>query len=373
MLFYLPLGVWHLSMNQNNKTIYILSPYPYGTAPSQRFRYEQYIEGFRKNGFSVELFPFIDEKGWDVLYQEGYLLQKVMTMLRGVWRRIRLMFRLKKADFIVVHREMSQFGPPVFEWFTAKILKKKYIYDFDDAIWLPNYSESNAKIHWIKCYWKVPHCIRWADQITVGNLYLANYARKYNENVVIIPTTIDMENHHNRTIDFRTEQCIIGWTGSHSTMHYLVDIVPVIKRLESEFDFTFMVISNEKPDFDSKSLVYKKWNKDTEIDDLSSFSIGVMPLKEDKWSQGKCGFKALQYMSLGIPSVISPVGVNVEIVEDGKNGFLASDNEKMYESLKCLLLDSELRKKIGLAGQETIRNHYSVASNYVKYERLFHN
>lgn len=360
-------------MKSGNKTIYILSPYPYGTAPSQRFRYEQYIEVFVKDGFSVELYPFIDETGWNVLYQKGRALKKVMTMIRGCRRRFGLLFKMKKADFIFVHREMAQFGLPVFEWITAKILRRKYIYDFDDAIWLPNYSESNARIHWIKCYWKVPFCIRWAHQVTAGNQYLADYARKYNGKVTVIPTTIDMENHHNRTIDFQNEKITIGWTGTLTTMNYLDDIVPVLKQLEQEFDFNFMVISNKKPDFELKSLVYKEWNKETEIEDLSQFSIGVMPLREDKWSKGKCGFKALQYMSLGIPCVIAPVGVNTEIVKNGENGFLATDSDEVYAALRKLILDKELRKTMGFKGQQTIRERYSTSANYEKYRQLFDN
>lgn len=359
-----------LTMGQNKKKIYILSPYPYGTAPSQRFRYEQYIDKFREEGFSVELYPFISRKGWEILYKQGQLHKKVLTMISGTRRRILLLLKLKRADFVFVHREMAQFGPPVFEWISAKIFRIKYIYDFDDAIWLPNYSESNARIHRIKCYWKVPYCICWADKVTAGNQYLADYARKYNKNVTVIPTTIDMENHHNKTIDFKSKEITIGWTGTLTTMDYLNDVIPVLQRLEQEFNFNFMVISNKKPEFELKSLIYKEWNKETEIEDLSKFSIGIMPLREDKWSKGKCGFKALQYMSLGIPCVISPIGVNAEIVQDGENGFLATDDTALYLSLKKLLEDTKLRERIGLEGQNTVRNRYSTSANYKKYLQL---
>lgn len=358
-------------MKSVSKKIYVLCPYPHGTAPSQRFRYEQYIDSLEKEGFSVEIYPFIDESGWNILYQKGLIFKKLLTMIRGCCRRMKLLFKMKKSDFIFVHREMAQFGPPVFEWITSKIMRRKYIYDFDDAIWLPNYSSSNARFHWIKCYWKVPFCIRWADKISVGNQYLADYAKKYNKNVMVIPTTIDMDNHHNHTIDFQNEKITIGWTGTHSTMHYLNELIPVIQRLEQEYEFNFVVISNQQPDFELKSLVYKQWNKETEIEDLCTFSIGVMPLQEDKWSQGKCGFKALQYMSLGIPSVVSPVGVNTEIIQNEKNGYLTSTEEENYNVLSRLIQDKELRKQIGLNGQKTVRERYSTTANYQNYLSLF--
>jgi glycosyltransferase involved in cell wall biosynthesis len=358
-------------MKHVQKKIFFISPYPHGTAPSQRFRYEQYLRLLKEEGYTIELYPFIDEKGWEILYQKGQVLRKTGTMLSGLWRRWKLLFKLKKADSIFIHREMAQFGPPVFEWIAAKVLGVKYIYDFDDAIWLPNYSASNAKIHWIKCYWKVPYCIKWADKVTAGNAYLADYAKKYNSNVVILPTTIDTENHHNRSIDFQNEKINIGWTGTHSTMNYLEDLVPVLKRLEQEFTFTFTIISNKQPDFHLDSLVYKDWKKETEIDDLAAFSIGVMPLREDKWSKGKCGFKALQYMSLGIPCVISPIGVNTDIISDGENGFLAATPDETYNALKKLMQDRQLRQTIGLKGQETIVKRYSTLANYNIYQQLF--
>lgn len=331
---------------RKTKRIIIISPYPFGVAPSQRFRFEQYLKPLMKKGFEIKQYPFLTEKGWNQLYREGNVVKKILLMIQYWVRRFTLLFRLKKSDAIFIHREMTQFGPPVFEFILSKIMKRKYIYDFDDAIWLPNYSDSNAKFQWVKSYWKVKYCIKWANRVTVGNTYLAEFAKHYNANVSIIPTTIDM-NHHNQLVDYDKTPLVIGWTGSHSTIHYLDNILPVLRKLEEEYDFIFAVISDKKPAFDLKSLRYIKWEKKSEINELAKFSIGIMPLKEDKWSKGKCGFKALQYMSMGIPCVISPVGVNNQIVEHEKNGFLASTNEDMYSYLVRLMEDKELRKRIG--------------------------
>ena len=138
------------------------------------------------------------------------------------------MFRLINADYIFIHREASMIGPPVFEWFIAKILRKKYIFDFDDAIWLPNYSATNAKFHRLKAYWKTKWIIKWAHTVTAGNEYLKTYAEQFNNNVQIIPTTIDLVNVHNKKTDYTTSNINIGWTGTHTTMHYLDEIVPLL-------------------------------------------------------------------------------------------------------------------------------------------------
>ena len=354
-----------------SKSIYILAPYPRGEAPSQRFRFEQYIKMLEEKEYVIHFHPFINLKTWKTLYSQGKTGQKIGGMLRSIGRRWKLLLQLKKADYIFIHREVAQLGPPIFEWIIAKILRKKYIYDFDDATWLPNYSENNAKFHRLKAYWKVKYCIKWANKVTAGNAYLAKYAKQFNTNVEIIPTTIDTDNYHNKTIDYSKPEIIIGWTGSHTTMRYLTDLVPVIRALEQKYTFTFTIISNFEPEFNLKSLQFIRWSKTTEIDDLARFSIGVMPLQPDIWSYGKCGFKGLQYMSLGIPSVMSPVGVNNQIIVDGENGFLAEKPIEWQIILEKLIQDASLRKKIGLKGQETVKKQYSVSSQSKNYLNLF--
>lgn len=347
--------------------IVIFAPYPKGTAPSQRFRFEQYLPLLEKNGYEIVYESFLTEKTWHLLYQEGAYLKKTFGVLGSFFRRWKSIFKLRKNDIIFIHREMAHIGPPIFEWMLAKVLKRKYIYDFDDAIWLPNYSESNAKVHRLKAYWKVKYCIKWAHHLSVGNDYLAEYARPFNSNITIVPTTIDLENHHNLTSDYEHNPVVIGWTGTQTTLRYLDDIVPVLAELEKEYDFVFRVISNEKPDFDLKSLEFVPWNKATEIKDLAAVQIGLMPLVEDQWSNGKCGFKALQYMALGIPSILSPVGVNTKIVKEGENGYLCASREEWKARLIELITNPKQRRAIGQAGRKTVEEHYSVKANYGKY------
>jgi glycosyltransferase involved in cell wall biosynthesis len=353
------------------KKILFIAPYPFDQAPSQRFRFEQYFSFLKQNNFEIQFSPFLDNKTWKTLYSEGKVLRKTVGVVRSFLKRFSLLFTLYKYDFVFIHREASHIGPPVFEFMIAKVFRKKYNYDFDDAIWLPNYSESNARFHRLKAYWKVRYCIKWAGSITAGNDYLANYAKKFNTHVHVIPTTIDTENHHNLQTDYHQEKLVIGWTGTHTTMRYLDFIVPVIKELEQKYDFEFLVISNEAPTYHLKSLRFLKWKRETEIADLAKISIGVMPLEMDIWSEGKCGFKGLQYMSLGIPALMSPVGVNVQIVSHAENGYLPIKLEDWKSQLEMLLNDIDLRKKIGESGKKTINERYSVLSNQSNYLRLF--
>ncbi len=343
--------------------ILFIVPYPHGEAPSQRFRFEQYYPALEKAGIEYEIVPFLNERTWQILYKPGHKLAKAMGILGGFFRRMALMFRVRQFDYVFLHREATPIGPPIFEWLMAKVLRAKIVYDFDDAIWLPNTSEHNKIAAGLKWHGKVASICKWAYRVSCGNEYLCNYAKQFNTNVVLNPTTIDTVNLHNQVKNQHTGKVVIGWTGTHSTVSYLDELLPVLQKLEQELDFEFRVISNRPPDFELKSLVYLPWNKETEIADLLSFNFGVMPLTDDKWAQGKCGFKALQYMSLGMPAAISPVGVNTKIVTQGVDGFLCSTPQEWENALRKLITDEGLRVAMGAAARQKIEGYFSVSSN----------
>lgn len=353
------------------KKIVFLAPYPKGQAPSQRFRFEQYFSLLEEEGYSIEFHAFLSDKTWNALYKKGSFFAKAIGIMGSFWRRFILLFKLGKADFIFIHREASMIGPPIFEWIIAKVLRKKYIFDFDDAIWLPNYSDSNARFHRLKAYGKIKKIIKWAGTVSAGNNYLKTYAQQFNKNVVIIPTTIDLKKVHNKLADHTILPVNIVWTGTHTTMRYLDNFIPLLRKLEKNHSFTFTIISNQKPEFDLSSLRFIKWDKESEISDLAKSGIGVMPMEENKWSEGKCAFKGLQYMALGIPAILSPVGMNNEIIKDGLNGFLCSTNEEWEKRIVELLEDSSLRTKMGLEGRNTVQEKYSVEANSSNYLNLF--
>lgn len=358
-------------MAKTSTKILFLFPYPSGTAASQRFRFEQYFEALEAEGFCYERQAFIDEQTWEILYQPGHYLQKTLGILRGFGRRLLMLARLHRYDYVFVHREASPLGPPVFEWLIAKVFRKKLIFDFDDAIWLPNTSKQNAAVAWLKFHQKTAWICRWAYKISAGNDYLVNYAKQFNEQAYLNPTTIDTEQHHNRTKVHCGRRVVLGWTGTHSTLKYLVDLLPVLQDLEKTQAFELLVISDKAPDFQLKSLVFCPWDKTQEIEDLLQMDIGLMPLKRDKWAEGKCGFKALQYMALGIPAVVSPVGVNQKIVQEGENGFVCDSAESWQQAITKLIENQKLRQKMGAKARESIIKHYSVISNRENFLGLF--
>jgi glycosyltransferase involved in cell wall biosynthesis len=351
--------------------ILFVVPYPKGQAPSQRFRYEQYLPALEAKGWNYTLASFLDVPTWQILYKPGHAGAKVWGTLKGFGRRLKLLFQLKQYDYVFLHREATPIGPPWFEWMAAKVAGSKIIYDFDDAIWMADASGNNKVISFLKWQSKVASICRWSHKVSCGNAFLQEYARQFNPDAILNPTTIDTEGMHNQIRRQSAEKVIIGWTGSHTTNRYLDMIVPVLQRLEKEYDFEFRVISNQSPELPLRSFTFRPWRKDTEIPDLLTFHIGLMPLEDEPWAKGKCAFKALQYMALGIPAVVSPVGCNTEVVDHGVNGYLCTTEEEWYQSLAQLLQNPELRAKLGHAARQKIVGHYSVVSNTANFLALF--
>jgi len=353
------------------KVLFIV-PYPIGRAPSQRFRVELYEPYLIEAGITYWIAPFMDERTWDLLYKKGAVLQKVAGISKGYFRRLKhVLWDVHNYDYVFVHREAAPLGPPMFEWIISRLWRKKMIYDFDDAIWIPNTSKENKFASWLKAFGKVKKICGWSYKVVGGNDYLYSYARQYNTNTVLIPTCVDMQLAHNKVKQHSENNITVGWTGSHSTLSYLDELVPIIKELQDEFDFNFLVIANKKPDLPLKNWKFIPWNAITEVDDLLKMDVGVMPLKSDAWSEGKCGFKLIQYLSLGIPAVASPVGVNKIIIEAGKNGFLCSSDAEWKEHLRQLITDVQMRTEFGKAGHEKILLEYSIQSQKQKFLALF--
>lgn len=358
-------------MKAEREKILFIVPYPYDCAPSQRFRFEQYLASLEQEGYSWDISSFLDEKAWFRFYRKGHTFYKALTMVKGYWRRFTLLFQVRNYDHIYIHRECSPMGPPIYPWILKYILRKEFIFDFDDAIWLPNHSSSNKLFKFLKPPSNALKLMKWAKLNSCGNQFLKDKAEQYNPNCVIIPTTLDTRERHKRTSLNQNDIPIIGWTGSHSTIKYLKGLENVLKELRKEKAFRLRVISDANPEIDLDGFEFIRWNKNTEIEDLNAIDIGLMPLPDSEWTRGKCGLKALQYMALGIPPLLSPVGVNTEIVEEGVTGYFCSDPAEWFNKAKALLEDPELVRAIGDNTRRTVEERFSVEANRSKFILLF--
>lgn len=358
----------------NKRHILFLIPYPLGQAPSQRFRFEQYFEDLKANNFSFECWSFITPRSFHNLYAGGKSFTKITILLIGVLRRMRILLRVSKADFVFIHREVAPIGPPFFEFLIAKVFRKKIIFDFDDAIWLTDLTQESKIERFLRWRSKIGTICQLSYKVSCGNDYLAEFAREHNKRVIHNPTTINTNDLHNplRNYVLESDKIIIGWTGSHSTIKYLKLVEPILSALEKKYSsLEIHIISDQKPDLHLRSLRFIRWNKETEAADLSKFNIGIMPLPNDEWTMGKCGFKALQYMAMKIPAAVSAVGVNNKIVDHGINGFLISNDDEWFRHLELLITDKSLRIKMGEQGRVKVIENYSTLANGPNFVSLF--
>lgn len=351
--------------------ILFLAPYPAYESPSQRYRFEHYLENLKQEGIDYSYKPFLSKKAWTYFFQPGHVIKKTGAVLAGFCRRWGLMFTIPRFDYVYLHREAAPIGPPVFEWIITKVFRKKIIFDFDDAIWIPVASQHNRIAKFIKRPSKVATICKLSYKVSVGNSFLADFAKKYCKQVVVIPTVVDTDKIHNKIQKQDIENPVVGWTGTITTLQYLQMAVPALLKLQEKINFSVVVIANFDPRLPLDNYRYIKWRKETEVEDLLSMHIGLMPLADTDIEKGKCGFKAIQYLSLGIPAVVSPVGANLEVVDNGVNGFVADSENEWITAIEKLINDKELRKKMGEAGRKKIVDKYSVQSSYKLFISLF--
>lgn len=344
-------------------------PSLYDTSPGQRFRIEQWEPILRESGVEITYAPFETEDLRSVLHSPGNILAKIGAVTRNMKCRRGELADLRGFDLIYLFREAALLGPP---WFERKAARSRVpvVFDFDDAIFHSYKSPSNGYLSYLKFPGKTAEICRLSTRIMAGNDYLADYAREYNENVTIVPTTIDTDKY--KLMDKAEPDVItIGWSGSFSTIQHLDTIRDVLQELAETEEFRLRVIGASIYKIPGVDVEAMQWRSRTEIDDLAAIDIGLMPLPDDNWSKGKCGLKALQYMALGIPTICSPVGVNSTIIRDGENGFLAADKAEWVEKIKLLAHAPELRRKIGIAGRETVEREYSAKVIAPKVAEIF--
>ena len=242
--------------------------------------------------------------------------------------------------------------------------RPRVIFDVDDAIYLAKGgSESLAMKE------KILAIAGISDAVIAGNAHLRGFFATH-PNVQIIPTTVDLSRYVARPAHPNGKATIV-WTGVASNIPSLQLLFPVLSRLASETPFTLRIVcdAGTPNPFPAANFPVELigWSETSEVESLQGCSIGIMPLEDSEWSRGKCGFKLLQYMALGIPAVASAVGANTTIIENGKNGFLATTDDDWLHSLRLLLQDSTRAAHIAAQGRETVEQHFSTSRHYPEF------
>lgn len=341
-------------------------------SPSQRYRFEQYLPFLESKGFSFTFSYLLSEKDDARFYSKGNLIIKIFILFKGVLIRLKDLLRFKTYDIIFIQREALFFGTSIFE--QAAFRSGAYvIFDFDDSIWLADTSPGNKKWEWIKKPDKFFANIQAANCVIAGNAYLADKAKPLSKNVVLIPTTIDTGFHVPKPELRNKETICIGWSGSISTIKHFETLLPVLHQIKNRYGSKIKLKVIGDPEYTNNALGIESvaWSEQTEVDLLNSFDIGIMPLPDDAWANGKCGLKGLSYMACGVASIMSAVGVNNQIIQHLENGILVSTEAEWLENLIRLIEDPALRNKLGANGRKTVVEKYSVNNYQNVYLKVF--
>ncbi len=306
------------------------------TDQGHRFRVEQY-------------FPFL----------RTHQVEPVWQPIRGTLReRFSIYRQLPAYEIVCIQRRLV--SPLEFYWIRRQ--SKKVLFDLDDAVMYR--SSRSTRPHSFSRWLKFKRMVRGSDVITAGNEFLKEQVLRADpgKEVFLVPTPIDTRLYPKKKEVSDRPEFLLGWIGTKGNLRYLEKLEPVFESLSRRFSHVRLkIVSNDF--FESRHLpvIKKPWRLEDENEDLISFDVGLMPLSDDPWSKGKCGLKILQYLSVGVPVVCTPVGINRDIVRHGENGFWAVRGEEWVDRITDLIQSAELRRRMGLRGIETVEEGYSLS------------
>ncbi|CAM2066855.1 Glycosyltransferase family 4 protein [Sulfidibacter corallicola] len=327
--------------------ILILTRYP-TKGPSSRYRFLQYLPQLTAAGHHFEIRPFFTTHYLETIYS-GKRPNPLYVMGRYL-ARLGACLRARRFDLVWMEGELLPLIPAPFERALHALLPPRRIYDFDDAVWLRYKGKPFLERKFLSV-------LRGAAGIVCGNPWLENYCRQVNERIIQIPTVVDWPKY--AAAEAPLEGCTIGWIGSPSTLFFLENLYPALRRLAAEMPLRLHIVGAESSD-PELDITCSSWSEAAEVSFIERFDIGVMPLDPTPWAEGKCGLKLIQYMAAGVPAVASPVGVNTQLIEGSGGGYLAGDEEAWVTHLGTLLSDGVRRRQCGLAGRAYAQEHLTV-------------
>ncbi len=329
---------------------------------SSRLRSYQYLPILKQCGFEIDVVPLLDDSYLADLYAGKK--KKKTTIAHRYFSRLLKMMNCHKYDLLWIEKELFPWFPSWVEEFLAAC-GVKYIVDYDDAVF-HRYDMLENKLLKKILGQKIDRIMQGAALVIAGNDYLAKRAVKAGaKRVENIPTVIDLDRYsmgnelQNKRISIGRDQIFtIGWIGSPVTAQYLYHVKPALMELCKNNKACLVTIGAGS--LHMKNVIVKDhpWSEETEAGCIKNFDVGIMPLPDEPWTLGKCGYKLIQYMACGKPVVASAVGANIEIIDHGKNGFLVESEKEWVKALTMLSEDKELRQKMGRQGRKKVETNY---------------
>ena len=332
---------------------------------SSRLRFYQYLPFLKQQGFDVTVAPLLGDD-----YLRGLYSRKRRSdydIVRNYLNRLRWLLKSSQFDLLWIEGELF---PWMFAWGESLLNFHgiPYVVDYDDALF-HRYDLHRHPMVRLSLGSKIDRVMRSATLVIAGNEYLADQARRAGaRHVEYLPTVVDL-NHYEINTELQHDVFTIGWIGSPSTSEYLQLVKVPLSEICRDGKARLLLIGAGPIEMQGIPIENRAWGEDSEVADIMSIDVGIMPLPDDPWERGKCGYKLIQYMACGKPVVASPVGVNRKIVDEGINGFLAGDDKEWVRALRTLRHDKELRQRMGAAGRHKVETEYSIS---VTAPRLLH-
>ena len=342
-----------------------LSSYPVESAAT-RFRLTQFVEPLAAEGITLEIVSFLNRSQFADLYAPQRTASKLLSLVPSILKRVSLLKDVRRYDVLFVQREAMFFGPAIFEWLYRRTSGAPMVLDLDDATYVSYVSPSYGRAgSFLKFFGKTDKLIKSSRVVTCGNRYIAEHVESLGTKAVVIPTVVDTDEF--RPTVRSNEVPLIGWIGTHSTYPFLEWLFPVLEKLAEKHRFALKIVGANKSDIRLKGIdvVNLPWELDREIEHFQSLDIGLYPMTlsgsaNEEWLQGKSGFKAIQYMAVGVPFVMSPIGVAGEIGEPGVTHLNATSEQDWYTHLNKLLSDDAFRSRMGEAGRRHSLENFTV-------------
>lgn len=322
---------------------------------SSRQRMYQYLPALEAAGCEVTVSPLFGDGYVRALYARRRAFGEVLA---GYARRLRSQLTGGSYDVVWVEKELLPWWPAFAERVRGR---HALVVDYDDAVF-HRYDRHRSALVRRLLGARIDKVMRRADMVTAGNGYLAERALAAGcRNVQRLPTVVDLARYPKPLRNTNPARRVtIGWIGSPSTADYLRPLAPVIAQLVAESGVEAIAIGAREDQIAGTPFRAVSWSEASEVELVSGFDIGIMPLPDAPWERGKCGYKLIQYMACGLPVVASPVGVNTEIVTEGENGLLAMEPAQWLQALRKLVADAPLRKAMGASGRARVEQWYSL-------------
>ena len=328
-----------------------------GVAPGQRVRIESWTGYLESRGWTVDLYPFESVELHEVLYAPGQAAAKARELASCYRRQLQRVLTMPPCDVVFVYREAALVGPAVLERLAAR-MRAPLLYDLDDPTFVPYRSPTNGWASVLKFPRKTNALFRRASHVITINRLIGDYAARYNPAVTVVPNFVDVE-RYTPAPSAPPGPVRLVWIGSHSTAPNLVEIGPALARLQADRDVVVCAVGAGAVTVPGVRVESRQWSAGTEVADLQSSHIGLVPLNDAPWNRWKSFYKVVQYMAVGLPVVARRMGSNDEVIEDGVNGFLVETQEDWYERLRLLVDDADLRARMGRAARRTAVDHFS--------------